>query len=322
MRKVLLVVISLALFSCSSETETKDSAKERVVNAIVDPGDPDMHIDCGEYSPYSEYNQQDKIGHKAYLLRNETAFTIKGRIYLMPKYSQHQFSDIVYDMMPEYFIWREFTIDPGYCKNIQAGDSSYNLYVYENTDAFWGAPYNNQGIIDDGAGYMPNLPNTSNSNWGVPPAFAIYPGTSFGGSTWIMYYYKVAFIEYIILDDNGNRTNPHYLSLENWGSESNYPLVSPLRDYFQDVNSVNGSMSLNWTIPGKPYSFSLASEVSPAGAPRTMYYTVDGVNQTSEDLTFGVRGVFRHMPFVVPPNNYPHSNPDTSPGYIIRFENL
>lgn len=60
-----------------------------------------------------------------------------------------------------------------------------------------------------------------------------------------MYYYKVAFIEYIILDDNGNRTNPHYLSLENWGSESNYPLVSPLRDYFQDVNSVNGSMSLN-----------------------------------------------------------------------------
>lgn len=53
-----------------------------------------------------------------------------------------------------------------------------------------------------------------------------------------------------------------------------------------------------------------------------MYYTVDGVNQTSEDLTFGVRGVFRHMPFVVPPNNYPHSNPDTSPGYIIRFENL
>jgi hypothetical protein len=63
----------------------------------------------------------------------------------------------------------------------------------------------------------------------------------------------------------------------------------------------------------------LDNELNPSGGmwfPYCVYYIMDNVSNTSRDYTYGVE---RYTPNIVYPS-YPHENPDTTPGYILKFE--
>jgi|GEM_PF-3283812 len=349
MKKILLLAIILALFSCSSETETKDSEKEKVVNAIVDPGDPDMYIDCNdEGRPAYDYLQDGgETSVKSYIVKNDTPHTIRGTIYLFPKYTENansndlpgtnppsvNFLGTPLTSLPEYYIMGDFIIPPYYCKTFMGGmGKGTNTMTAENFENFWAIHHepsfpNNSGILKDNqfSTYTQNslFYSLNTQFW---PAIYYTHGAANQFFTFLTDYYKIAFIKYEIVDEYNAVSKPHMLALENIDVYSNHPspLKSPIiNDYMSIVTPfiLPPAPIRSLDIPSPGY-FTLPAEISPLGIAKHIYYMLPGVNQTNEDTYFGVKGTLRHMPFVYPPDNMPLQNPDSSPGYIIKFENL
>jgi len=291
MKKILLLAIGLALFSCSSETETKESEKEKVVNAIVDPGDPDMHLPSSSGYPPLANSLTDPDLHymKHYLPINNTSDSIRVTMYFLPKYVNAAGAFVQSVIFPNGFMKAEFLYHPndvsfGNSSSMHNSDISNQQYAqHEFADHIY-------------VGVMWN----SKRFWGDYFPFTIEQQT-----------YKPAFLEFWV--KNGKyEGDHHWLALEtidNYNStmSNHVNLTLPIAGY-----------TLPFVVPQVKY-YALANEVS--AVPNVAYYIHNQIKSTTEDLVHNIRGTFRYMPNVVQPN-YPIENPDTSPGYIIKFENI
>ncbi len=67
----------------------------------------------------------------------------------------------------------------------------------------------------------------------------------------------------------------------------------------------------------------LDNELNPTygSTPYQVYYIMGGVSNTATDNVYNINATFKYMPNMGTPN-YLHLNPDTTPGYIIKFESF
>ncbi|MDR2223555.1 MAG: hypothetical protein LBE34_12625 [Flavobacteriaceae bacterium] len=333
MKKVLLVLaLGALMFSCAKDEVSTSKNEGKSTMGIVDPGDPDMNCNCGgTVTPLSQmYTSDQRYDVKAYFVRNDTKYTIRGSLYLMPKFTANATTDNVFGNIPDLYLIQDFLIDPGYCKQFIAGNLTQNpdRFVFENGDQFFGNKHNtvnnyhNGIILNDKYKYFSEYHSDSNSAWDnvLPTSFSIVNSSNKpGGTAWIMLFYKLAFMKFILIDEYGNESDEHIVSVENWDDQYKYGTSSSLIDYFSNASMFTSNITTKpWDLPAPQY-FTLPLEVPNTSVAKAIYYTLQDVYYKTTDHSFGVTGSLRHMPFVVNQND-PIDNPDTSPGYIISFE--
>ncbi|MDR0227910.1 MAG: hypothetical protein LBI72_02445 [Flavobacteriaceae bacterium] len=311
MKKVLLVLALGALMcSCAKDEVTTSKNEEKTTMGIVDPGDPDMNRIVNGQSVASEYANPIYHFGKGYLMINETNHSIRMNMYVLPKFSfTNGAIDPRLEMRDKYFVF-DFLITPKTDHHGKVGGvyGQSAATVEKGPIELWDHMYNQNWLSNNTVvGVLPATPN--GYYWTTRPMFQ---NPYVAGSE-----FKVAFIEFWV--QNGDDEGEHkWLALETADSYNDILLNSSY--------SVFTPQLLPFAFPINDISFfGIANELpSPSMPDWNIYYMQTNGNPMSNkayDYNYGVDATFRYMPYVTGPS-FKAINPDSSPGYIIKFENL
>ncbi|MDR2223544.1 MAG: hypothetical protein LBE34_12570 [Flavobacteriaceae bacterium] len=298
MKKVLLVLaLGALMFSCAKDEVSTSKNEGKITSGIVDPHDYDMenYPTANPLLHYYNFTDPDRYYGKEYLFLNLTQDSIRVNVYSFPKFSLVAQDISLKEAGQDESMVFEFIYPP----NLESVGTNYNAYMQNN-------------IITDKHSVQELWDHMYS---GPKPAYNPY---------WIKYttnylmdkinLYKPTFIEFWV--KNGDYEGEHFwLSVE---TDKSYKISMA-------VNPYNNFPASPITIPSAVSNvefYGLENELPSLNPyPWNLYYFIPGVHNTAYDKQHNVQGTFRYMPNVVTPN-YPHFNPDNTPGYIIKFENL
>lgn len=312
MKKILIVlVLGNLMFSCAKEESAIPKSEEKRENAIVDPGDPDMNrIVNGQLVGGVYANAVYPFG-KGYLMINETKHTIRMNMYALPKFTfTANRLDTRMETRDKFFVL-DFLITPNQEHHGQVGG------VYGQSTAspsikgpieLWDHMYRSQWDVNTNLiGVLPSIPNFYFWN-----KYPIFSNPYAAGSE-----FKVAFIEFWVIKDNEEGEH-HWLALETPNSFNQILSNNPYPKFT--------SVSLPFSFPVNDIEFfGIRNELPSSPQPQWVVYYLQNngnpISNTAYDPNYHVNGTFRYMPYVTSPG-FPAENPDNTPGYIIKFENM
>lgn len=255
-----------------------------------------MNILCDNvpFTPVEHYDDPNIMYGKDFLITNYSSYPIRVKMYILPKFALSSSGRLMHS--PHGVMVQELIYNSGTCRygivtpSFDPLDPDDNDGPLEICDHVFGT-FSATGLIDI-------------------PFWDKYPGSLDNITR-----FRVAFIEFWIEASNIN-PQKYWLALEDNTSfnENTSILSGPLPPVLH---------SLTFPFSGPQiYYYLLDNELNPTGGsefPYVAYYLMNGVSSEFEDMTNNIKATFRYMPNIITPS-YPHANPDTTPGYILKFE--